>query len=606
MQVAPVIIFKDGIRARSPQPMRLDAGVFAESALAPALSQRLSVLGVHGAGIFNEQFVGGTQDAVRALTGVAADELPALGERMAGSLTVYVWDAVTRRVTVLADPLGGSLVFLHRDADGVAVSSHMGGLVALRERQGKPMRKSLANGLSTLVTGGAGGLQQGSYEGVELLDHFHFIEVDREGVRIRSYRSRDEFYGAPLSYEDGLDRVEAEILRNVRVVSQASHARKISQLTGGLDSRMVLGALQKAGVSDGFAFNCMGRSNTSDKMIAHGLASEFGLTMTNYTGLSAYSQPETFNDRVLAHMRYSSGLHMTPAHARMRRSQALVLSGGYGELFRSPYRPEEKPVQGTDAHALAEIEWGAAGFGEDPRSRLISIDLMDRYVDTVDEMVRGARGAGFGTDAWRDYYYIRRRNRFFVGEISRQWTPFASRFDPLYSVSAGQVMLRQPWAVRKSGVFLFDLMRRLGADLPRLPFDFDRYNVVYREMKGAPDQVAFSSPRSPQYNDWEQPMPHNFASVQVSTPNAAQKALAKKLRAPIQQVVELDRVRRETRAMVGALSEEDRTATFNSEGIRMLYGRAERHGWSLRCLFVIHSVLLWYTDTESPTATPSG
>lgn len=604
MQVAPVIFHKDDTRPHDPQPIRLDGEVYADAALPPALSQRLSVLGVHGAGIVNGHFVGGTQDAILALADVSPEDLPHVGEEMAGSLTLYLWDALERRVTILADPLGGSMVFLHRDREGVAISSHMGGLVALRARQGKPMRKSLAHGLCTLVTGGAGGLEDGSYEGVELLPRFHYIEVDRTGARFRPYRARDEFYSAPLPYDEGLDRVEHDIRRNVRAVAAASHSRKISQLTGGIDSRLVLAALMAEGVASDFAFNCMGSDTSADKITAHGLAHEFGLTMTAFTGLSAYHQPETFNDRVLAAMRYSAGMHITPAHSWMRRSQALVLSGGYSGAYRSTYRRGETPLTERDPLRLAEATWGAIGFSESEAKRMISEDLRERYVRKVSSLQQDMHAAGVPVDAWEDFYKVRQRTRFFVGEISRQWSPFASRFDPLYSTAAARTTLHLPFEVRKAGLFMFDLIDRLAPELSTMPYDTDRFTDIYRQQRTPPELRLLDPTKKPSYNDWRQPRPENLASVQWPQPTAVHKALAKKLRAPIQQVVELDRVRGETRRMVASLPAQERQSVFNEHGLKLLYNRAERHGWSLRCLFVIHSVLLWYTDTETPSPVP--
>lgn len=597
MHSVPVILFRTDLDHSMSGAVRLHEFISAATVLQPNPSRRVSVLGMHGSGIINGSFVSSVSDVVRALDGVEAHELPRAGEQMSGSLTVYVWDAKAQRVTVLADPLGASLVFMHTDQGGTAISSSIGNLAEMRERQGKPLRKSLAFGLSALVTGGPG-LISSSYEGVELLDHFHYVEVDQDGVHVRSYRARDAFYGEPLDYDEGLRHVENEVRNNVRVAAGAGHSHRIAQLTGGMDSRTVLGALLREGLEGAFAFNCMGDARTPDKAMAHGLATEFDLTMTEYSGLSPYRRPESYNEQVLASLRFSGGLQSTPVHNDMRHSQALVLAGGYGELLRSPYRAGDKPlVSTTDARALGEAIWGPVGFGTDSR-RLISDELQERYLSSIRELSAEAVDLGLAPDAWQDHYYVRRRNRFFVGEISRQWSTFVSRFDPLYSVSASRAMLRQPWQVRKSGVFQFDLMARLHPTLPKLPFDTLRHNDLYKTLRATPDEQSFTQGKAPRYNDWSNPHPLNQGREFTVNPTPDQIAQAKKLRTPVQQVVLLPTVRRETQSMLGALSPEDRDSTFDMETIRLLGNRAERHGWSLRSLFVIHSVLLWYLDGQ--------
>lgn len=321
--------------------------------------------------------------------------------------------------------------------------------------------------------------------------------------------------------------------------------------------------------------------------------------MTEYTGLSPYRRPETYNEQVLASMRFAGGLQTTPVHRDMRHSQAVVLAGGYGEFLRSPYRPTDEPLTSlADPRLLGETLWGPVGFGTDSR-RLIADDLQERYLTRIRELTSDAADLGLAPDAWQDYYYVRRRNRFFVGEISRQWSTFVSRFDPLYSVTASHALLRQPWEVRKSGVFQFDLLGRLHPSLPTLPFDVPRHNDQYRTLRPVPEAGAFASQGRPRYNDWTKPLPLNDGREFKVTPTAAQSALARTLRAPVQQVVLLPTVRRETQSMLAALSPEERSSTFDMEGVGLLGRRAERHAWSLRSLFVIHSTLLWYLDQDA-------
>lgn len=270
MHSVPVVLHTEVRDSSSLGAIRLHESIWAGAALPPSTAARVSVLGMHGSGTINGRFVSSAADVSAALAEVEPATFPDVGEQMSGSLTVYLWDAAAERLTILTDPLGASLVFLHRGQKDVAISSHIGNLAALRALQGRPLRKSLAFGLSAMVTGGPG-LFPASYEDVELLDHFHYVEVDRDGAHIRAYPAHKTFGQSP-SYEAALDSVEDEVRRNIRIVAGASHARRIAQLTGGLDSRAVLGGLLREGEQDGFAFNCMGDARTPDKTTAHGLA----------------------------------------------------------------------------------------------------------------------------------------------------------------------------------------------------------------------------------------------------------------------------------------------------------------------------------------------
>ncbi|WP_405216961.1 hypothetical protein [Agrococcus sp. Ld7] len=560
----------------------------------------LSVLGVDGSGIVNGRFVVTASDAREALSNAGAEQLDSIGKGIRGSLTLYLYDPRAETAYVLVDPLGGSLTYSF-EAEGIfSISSHVEQMADLLSGEPVSPQKSLAYAMSQLATGMYGGVVESSYEGTKLLPPASYVSVRSNGHQIHRYDCVGvETDAASMSWSEAVERARFEIIENVRVTAEYGAPRQIAHLTGGMDSRLVLGAALASRTTDAFAFNTRGSEHTRDKIVARALSSVFGLQMTDDPGLSEAVPPGTREDSILGPLRFTGGLAVPPVHGGMYPSGTVTLAGGYGEFYRSYSRPQDYINTRVSAREGALTKWGSYAFGEQPAERLFTDELVEGFLLPIEESMEFAAAKGLGPDTWVDIYYRRRRNRHFVGEISRAWSRRAPRFDPLYSTFVSEYLLRRSFDERVSAAFQFDVMAALEVSLPQYPFDTSRFSPTYLALRGQPTTREFPqgilaphvndwSSRKPavaveRYHDGREVLPQDKSTASrygISTPAAAAVRVASR------NVVRL------MQEMPG--TELDRT--IKPSVLHKIRGRAWRHEWSRRALFTIERGLAWYLD----------
>src|SRR5699024_5239396 len=110
----------------------------------------------------------------------------------------------------------------------------------------------------------------------------------------------------------------------------------ICHLTGGFDSRLVSSIIINEKCKERFHFACSGRKGIPDKDIAIALSKHFGLVHTSFSGNIAEKIPETYQDEILWSLNYSKGL-LVNLNPYVKNENNIILSGGYGESYRSFY-----------------------------------------------------------------------------------------------------------------------------------------------------------------------------------------------------------------------------------------------------------------------------
>jgi hypothetical protein len=521
-----------------------------------------------------------------------ATPLGEIGQDIRGSLTLYVLEAEARRLTILPDPLGGGLVFLWRGAAGQAISSDLAALVSFLERIGERPKKSLKY-VAAYVATGSGGLVDSSYENVEALSQFSYIEVSPEGVAIRSYPNKREFFESSASYEDSLDSTQAEITANIQALSAADYQRKVAHLTGGVDSRLVLAALLSTTNEAEFSFYCSGGPTEPDKIVAQRLAVQFGLVMTNHGGLDAKTAPVTLDDQLLSPFQHTAGIISGVAHAGIAPSSTAIASGGYGELFRSFYDKATSPT--GSIQEAAERMFGRLAFGLDTDRRLLSQGFAHEAQSRLATILEAGDDSGVREDARLDFVYMNRRNRYYVGEISRSLSPFAARFDPLYSLSGASLGLRVDGTMRQANVIGMDLIERMSPRLSLLPFDTDRFAGAYSDLRGTPDLRPFEGSGSPAFDGVERTPAGNAAHVEGVRPTNSDIERANKLRMPPRLITQFPAIRAGLKEIIAGLPPGDFDSVFNRRAGALLIDREPTHRAHYRTARDLYAALLWYS-----------
>ncbi|WP_404321139.1 hypothetical protein [Arthrobacter luteolus] len=519
-------------------------------------------------------------------------DLGALGQELRGSLTLYIQEPTGKQLTILPDPLGGGLVFTHEDADGWAASSDLAALVSLLRMMGKEPRKSFSY-VAAYVATGSGGLIESSYEGVNVLPQYSYVTIQPGRVQLCEYASAESLFAPEVAYGEALDQVEGDIVRNVVAVAESSHARKVAHLTGGVDSRILLSAILAAGKAHEFVFYCSGGPTEPDQIIARQLASEYGLTMTKHPGLEYEVLPETLEEQLLQPFKQTSGIISGPALGGMRPSPHLIASGGYGELFRSFYN-RGATFTGGSQEAAAHM-FGALGFSPDPTRRILADGFMHDMAGSVAGIMGGASIVGVRDDALMDFVYLNRRNRYYVGEISRSVSEFSARVDPLYSVAGASFGLRTEGRLRNANVIGVDLIERFTPGLAHLPFDSDKLGGIYAAVRGPQKVNTFSRGGVPSYDAPAKVTPLNGGNVKAARLSATDIQRANELRMSPRLMAQFPQIQSGLRELVANVPPSVFDSTFNRKVVDTLIRRTPSNRVQYRTARDLYAGLLWYS-----------
>ncbi|WP_203782587.1 hypothetical protein [Paractinoplanes rishiriensis] len=568
-------------------------------------ARRLTVLGVHGSGAVAGTFVSdvaGYQAVVdRAGAAVTPDWF---GDNVRGSLCAYLWDNESGTVLVLPDPLAGGLVYVHESGDLTAVSSGLAELVGTLARLGRKPAKSLGFLAEVVATTNGGWAHPASYQGVDVLAPFEYLEIGATGVRRCTYRAAARLLDGSVPYRERLAAAAAEIRSNVAALATAGRDPKVLHLTAGFDSRLMLAAILEGGFADRVHFTCTGRSDTADKRVSAALAAEFGLTMTEGQGAPLAEHPRTLTDQVLWQMRAAYGMATVGPHRGYRPGGSVIGAGGYGEIARSFYSHRLRHLDQHDVPAVVGTLWGGDVLSLGPRG-LLAPALVERVHAGLAERLAAAGRLGVRADARWDHLYLTGRNRYFVGEISRQWTPVAARFDPLYSLNAAALALSLPVDERSANLVGFDLMNQFCPALAELPFGEDRYTDTYRRLRGEPRRRPFTADRPPARVVPTFPVPPQPRDRETfPEPTAADRDLAERLRIVPAQAAGIGPMRAEVRRLAAEIGP-DRLDTIVNRPVFDRFLRAEvTNRGRFRALSGLRTALLWYTDPDGITNRP--
>lgn len=512
-----------------------------------------------------------------------------------GAAALVVHDPVARRAVVVNDPFASCYLCIYRDADRTVVGTDFALLRDHLAEQGVQLRKSLRHIASMFATG-VGGFASTPYEGVELLSIGTFVTVEDGRVVPR------ELDLAPLvaaaaasSYDDGLERVRADIGGTFRALSTRSDAAPIAHLTGGADSRLVLSFLQHLGLADRYLYYCSGHPGETDRIVFESLAKHFDLAAASSSGISARRSPTSLEEELTGPLDFSSGLNMSGPTKDWARTDTLILAGGYGETFRSPYGVDPELVRSSSPRERLQFAWRSnLNVGGAPGSSYISDAFVDALSEAADPIVQRGLRAGLSPDAALDLLYVA-RNRMFVGNITFNHNAFVRRIDPLYSLEGALFALTRPLALRKANVVGFDLTARNSPDLLRLPFDTPRFGAEYRQHRPMPDPLEFQ--RGDEPLRVVEPLRVPVAEPPVAyrpRPTSAQVLFAQEKKASLRQVVWAETVRAR---LLDAFESFDASALGDGLDVEVIRGALDRpfpNRVVIRNMTTLYALMQWY------------
>ena len=278
----------------------------------------------------------------------------------------------------------------------------------------------------------------------------------RKGVKY-SYARPPWLFPKTGVCESDIDRIESELIENLRAaVQQLTHTPRL-QLTGGRDSRLILALLIRAGLLHDVEVVTLGQPDAPDALVASDLAKRLGVLHT----VAKWGDGLSTREDLCAHVGLVAGATSCFDSSRsLSKDGNMTISGLTGETLRSNW------AHRSDCHDLDAV---AQAFFNLPygRARMLrreayAVTLHDGLKCLLEPAQEGAE-----PEDLFDIYYIQHRLRRW---LSARPERFADEFFPLYHLPAVEVAFQLGWKTRRNGRIHDTIIARGGKVLSETPY----------------------------------------------------------------------------------------------------------------------------------------
>ena len=526
---------------------------------------------------------------------------------IAGSLALVFRGSDSQTAFVLADPLGGQPVFrIGRDTDNVVLlGSDPVRMVDSAQRFGINLEPSEKH-ISELTLTGNAGFGGVSYKGLDVLPQFCTVSITQGRINVTKHdrpwkdSSIDPMNLGSDSYWESIEEIANDIRRNIQAVIEYPALSRVSHLTGGFDSRLVLAGLRNLNATENFGFFCSGSPAQEDKRIYLGLASSLDLNPADRSGISASKYPTSLEQDLLWPMLESAGMRTDGPNKYTDSYDTVVLSGGYGELLRAFYSRKDLGVNLQDIPALSRSIWGGAATNPTHPSCFLTQEAIDMHNEAIRGSINLAMEDGVREDYFLDHMYVTIRNRFYVGLGSALYSKYIHRFDPLYSIAAVRLASRLPVDLRMENMVGLDVMNNLAPELLSYDFDTPRVSPRYRELRSVQTRREFDQSRPSGSKTYRVPYraPVQPPKAYFPPATAAQVETANTMKATLRHVVQIDHVRSQLSTLSEKLRGSDAENYLDFDKLNIAARRRPTNRVVMRSMFSCYSSLLWYANTK--------
>jgi hypothetical protein len=413
---------------------------------------------------------------------VRSHPLVASADELAG---VYIVAAMNRRGSsaVAADPVGAGLLYWAHGADVIVLSSRAAIAAALlAAATGTAPRRDVLGAGWVAYAGWSLGAQSG-YEHVSVVPDGTVVDIDPAGA-IRTHRpsrpvwrlQAEDLAADPMA---ALEEVRVEIRTAIRTTLSHPGRQGRVGLTGGKDSRLILGLLLADGLASDLEYETFGSDDLPDMMAARELAASFGLRHVTRPRIAerwAWRQrvdeavrdnglpdcpPREIAFRISAWATSGMTNAAEPHLGRLPLDDGVLLSGLFGESLRTDYHHTTGLCSKAEAAGFPDrLKFGAAG--------VLTRDAATRYRAQVHDLLfEGAIDTDSPQDVI-DTFYLRQRLRRWLGgvlEINSDNRDF-----PLYSITAMRLAFGIGAANRHAEWIHYRLLKGACEPLLHVPF----------------------------------------------------------------------------------------------------------------------------------------
>ena len=250
--------------------------------------------------------------------------------------------------------------------------------------------------------------------------------------------------------ESHIDRIESELIANLRrAISVAGHTPRF-QLTGGRDSRLILALLVRADLLHDIEIVTLGAPNAADAIIAKELTAQLRV---NHIQLP-WNNGVVDRGQLCGHVGCVAGaVNCVDSSIPVSTEERMTLSGFVGETLRTNWS-HSRAGYGDDKSVVN-------GYLSMPlgKTRILRKDACFNALTEGIQSVLAPAEHGARPEDLFDAYYIQHRIRRW---LSARPERFAHEFFPLYYPPATELAFRMGWRDRVAGRLHNTIIRRAG------------------------------------------------------------------------------------------------------------------------------------------------
>jgi hypothetical protein len=380
-----------------------------------------------------------------------------LASELEGFFTIVIGDGRSREVFAVTDIVGSCHCFARAWEHGTALSNSSFALAALARPRLDPV------GCQEFLRTGSMYEERTFYREVRKLGPAAIHRIPAAGPRSENRYwsmarlSPDRFRGT-----DAVVHLREDLLRAATRVG-AAFPRPVCDLTGGYDSRAVVSAFLKAGVS--FETVVTGPAGSPDVTVARDLARIAGLRHTHISTM----EPVTWEQAKRA-FTVTDGEYDLVEYGRVFRNHEELLqrhdisvNGSFGEVARGYWWELLLPSVGArralDARRVAAGRYAAAASHSLPFSPEATLDLVSHFAGIIGRANEGLQS--FPNTFQMDHTYLTLRMQRWQGRIASSTDQLWPCLSPFMFRSVLETMLQVSARDRRGSA----LARRLLLDL---------------------------------------------------------------------------------------------------------------------------------------------
>lgn len=341
-----------------------------------------------------------------------------------------------------------------------------------REFYGVELKRHDQHAINEIVTGAP--LDIGPYEGMRYMPFDTELIISENDHTIKRKEGSEYYYSSSLSFEELLDKAKDEVCENVLAVADSeNYDVKISDISGGIDSRMILAAILATKRKNKFFYNTSGKYPNPDANVGNYIIERFGLRKCKIHDPGMDQSRGSFGTDPEKYIRtfcyVSSGIKNNVArHVNTKSSRLNVFRVGGGF---SAYKANKSKLlkDGDDINdAVNLITKGDFCIPQLELERVKSHvkDILYHWVENDSMTIAAAL----------DRFHIEHRGRYHIGACEHWGRYHGGKSHPLNSPSLVRASFKVSDEDRLNDVVTFSLMYKLFPPLTFTPLESRRWN----------------------------------------------------------------------------------------------------------------------------------